>query len=556
MAEVNGGYLIMKTLREAGVTHLFTIVGGHNFEMVDACQDLGITVTDVRHEQQAAHMADAMTRFTRQPAVVAIDGAPGLVNAFPGIQVAYESQVPIIVLTGQGSMVGRDIGVMQAIDQLELVRPITKWRRTCFDIKRLPEYASMAVREATTGRPGPVFLDAPLEIVRGKVEESAAPMPHHYRTASRAHGDPALIKEALTLLASAQRPLIVAGSGVWWSHAENELREFARLMQIPVVCRNMARGIIAEDDPLGAGFLPTSAAGADVYLILGTRLDWTIGFGRPPLFAPDAKAIQVDIMAEKIGKNRPADIGIHGDAKAVLGQMIALARDYHPKSVPDAWRAQPKATTAGMRGGMIQQYGLAERPADQPMHSIQLVQALSKALPREARLIVDGGYIAAFGLQYTDAYSELGIVWVGSTGHLGVGVSFAAASKLAEPGKPVVALMGDGSFGLSGIEFDTAVRHGLPLVVVIANDAGWGEVRDGQRKRYGNERVLGTNLAPTRYDELAKALGGHGELVASVDQIAPALERCLKLDKPSIINVLTDRDQRSLLVTGMPWPIE
>lgn len=556
MADVNGGYLIMKTLREAGVSHLFTIVGGHNFEIVDACQDLGITVTDVRHEQQAAHMADAMTRFTRQPAVVAIDGAPGLVNAFPGIQVAYESQVPIIVLTGQGSMVGRDIGVMQAIDQLELVRPITKWRRTCFDMKRLPEYASMAVREATTGRPGPVFLDAPLEIIRGKIEESTAPMPHHYRTASRAHGDPALIKEALTLLAGAQRPLIVAGSGVWWSHAENELREFARLMQIPVVCRNMARGIIAEDDPLGAGFLPTSAAGADVYLIIGTRLDWTIGFGRPPLFAPDAKAIQVDIMAEKIGKNRPADIGIHGDAKAVLGQMIALAGDYRPKNVPDAWRAQPKATTAGMRAGMIQQYGLAERPADQPMHSIQLVQALSKALPRDTRLIVDGGYIAAFGLQYTDAFSELGIVWVGSTGHLGVGVSFAAASKLAQPDKPVVALMGDGSFGLSGIEFDTAVRHGLPLVVVIANDAGWGEVRDGQRKRYGNERVLGTNLASTRYDELAKALGGHGELVTSVDQIAPAVERCLKMNKPSIINVLTDRNQRSLLVTGMPWPIE
>jgi acetolactate synthase-1/2/3 large subunit len=236
--------------------------------------------------------------------------------------------------------------------------------------------------------------------------------------------------------------------------------------------------------------------------------------------------------------------------------MISLASDYRPKSVPDAWRAQPKATTAGMRAGMIQQYGLAERAADKPMHSIQLVQALSKSLPRDARLIVDGGYIAAFGLQYTDAFSELGIVWVGSTGHLGVGVSFAAASKLAEPNKPVVALMGDGSFGLSGIEFDTAVRHGLPLVVVIANDAGWGEVRDGQRRRYGNERVVGTNLAPTRYDELAKALGGHGELVSSIDQVGPAVERCLKLGKPSIINVLTDRDQRSLLVTGMPWPIE
>jgi acetolactate synthase-1/2/3 large subunit len=285
-------------------------------------------------------------------------------------------------------------------------------------------------------------------------------------------------------------------------------------------------------------------------------LDWTIGFGRPPLFDPASKAIQVDILAEKIGKNRPVDVGIHGDAKAVLGQMIELANDFTPKSVPDAWRAQPKATTAHMRAGMVEQYGLSQRPAEQPMHSIQLVQALAQSLPREARLIVDGGYIAAFGLQYTDALSQGGIVWVGSTGHLGVGVSFAAASKLAEPGRPVVALMGDGSFGLSGIEFDTAVRHGLPIVVVIANDAGWGEVRDGQRRRYGSERVVGTNLAPTRYDDLARALGGHGELVQRVDEIGPAVQRSLASGKPSIVNVLTDRDQRSLLVTGMPWPIE
>lgn len=556
MAEVNGGQIIARALADAGVTHLFGIVGGHNYEIFDGCLDAGIRVIDVRHEQQAVHLADALTRYSRNLGAVAIDGAPGLVNAVPGIQVAYESQVPLIVVTGQGSMVGRDIGVMQAIDQLELVRPITKWQRTCFDIKRLPEYVSMAVREATTGRPGPVFLDMPLEIVRSQTEKAELNFPVNYRAKGRAHGDPALIEQALELLSKAERPMIVAGSGVWWSHAENELRALAEATGIPVLCRNQARGIIPEDSPLGAGFLPTGAAGADVYLVIGTRLDWTIGFGRPPLFDPAAKVIQVDIAAEKIGKNRSADIGIHGDAKAVLGQLVRAVQSKPLNKPAEAWVGTPRGTTAGMRQGMVEQYGLKDRSADQPLHSIQLSQALGAALGREDILVIDGGYIAAFGLQFTDAYTPGGIQWVGSTGHLGVGVSFAMGAKIAHPDRHVVALMGDGSFGLTGIEFDTAVRHNLPIVVVIANDAGWGEVRDGQRRRFGEERIAGTELNSTSYDDLARALGGHGERVERAEELAGALERSFASGKPAIVNVLTDREQRSALVTGMPWPIE
>lgn len=555
MAMLNGGDLVVRMLKAEGVTHAFTIIGGHNFELVNACLDHDIRVVDVRHEQQAVHMADAFARATGGMGVAFVDGAPGLVNALPAMQVAYESQVPLLLCTAQGSLAGRDIGVMQAIDQLELLRPVTKWRRTCFEQRRLPEYVATAARQARSGRPGPVFLDFPLEHLRATVDEAEVSFPQRYRSAARPHGDPAQVRAALELLAAAERPLIVAGSGVFWAGAGEELRAFAEASGVPVLLRNLARGLLPDDHPLGVGFMPSAAFGADCYLVLGTRLDWTIGYGRPPLFAPDSRAIVVDIVPEVIGKNRPADVGIVGDAKAVLGQLLAGLAE-RPISAGAEWQARAKGTLQHLRQQTIAQAGLAERPADRPMHSIQLVQELAKAAPRDAITVVDGGYIAAFGIQYLDALAPQGVVWVGSTGHLGVGVPFASAMKLAQPGRPVLALMGDGAFGLCAMEVDTAARHGIPIVVVIANDQGWGEIRDGQRRRFGPGRIVGSELGATRYDELARALGAHGELVERIEDVGPAIGRALASGRPAVLNVLTDPDQRSTAVSGMPWIIE
>ncbi len=555
MPTLHGGHLITRMLAREGVTHLFALPGGHNYEILDGCLDAGIRVVDVRHEQQAAHMADGWTRATGGLGVVAVDGAPGLANALPGIQVAYESQVPLLVLTAQGSLAGRDIGVMQAIDQLELVRPVTKWRRTCFDIARLPEYVGMALRQARSGRPGPVFLDFPLEVLRGTVEEGSVAFPQRYRTEARPFGDPAQVRAALDLLRQAERPLLVVGSGIWWARAGAELTHFVEASGIPVLTRNLARGLIADDHPLCVGVMPTAAFGADIYLVIGTRLDWTIGYGRPPLFAADARLIECDIIAEKIGKTRPVDVGIVGDARAVLQQLTAALADA-PISVAPEWQARAKGSLAHLRQQTAGRVNLAARPADRPMHSLQLCHVLAAELPREADTVIDGGYIAAFGLETLDARTPGGVVWVGSTGHLGVGMAFANAIKLAQPGRPVVALMGDGSFGLCAMEFDTAVRHHLPVVVVIANDQGWGEIRDGQRRRWGAARVVGAELGLTRYDELARALGGHGEFVERPEELRPALRRALAAGRPAIVNVVTDREQRSTTVSGMPWIVE
>lgn len=552
---VDGGRLVVRTLREAGVTHAFTIVGGHNYHLVNACREEGIRVIDVRNEMHAAHMADAFARFTRRPALLTVDAAPGLVNAVAGIEVAYEAQVPMIIACAQGSLAGRDIGVMQAIDQVRLVRPITKWQRTCFDVRRLPEYTAAAVRHATTGRPGPAFLDFPLEVMHALVDEDAITFPQNYRVTVGPPGDPALVRRALDILRKARRPLLVVGSGVWWAHGEEELRRFVEATGIPVLSRNLARGIIPDDHPLSAGFYPTPASMADAFLVIGTRLDWTIGYGRFPLFAMDAPVVQVDIHPETIGKTRPIDVGIVGDAAQVLRQLNELVAASGSWAMETEWPARAHGSIAAMRAETAAA-ALAARDPARPMHSIQLMQALAECLPREAIKVVDGGYSAAFAIQYLDACVPGGVTWVGSTGHIGVGLGFAIAAQLAHPHTPVVAIMGDGAFGLCGMELDTAVRHRLPIVVVIANDAGWGETRDGQRRRWGEAAVIGTNLGPTRYDELARALGGYGEHVERPEEIAPAIRRAFDSGLPAIIDVRTDPEQRSAAVSGLPWIIE
>jgi acetolactate synthase-1/2/3 large subunit len=553
---VNGGGLVARTLAQAGVSHCFTIVGGHNYHIVDACLDEGIQVVDVRNEMSAAHMADALARFTGRPALVTVDAAPGLVNALPGIEVAYEAQVPMFVTSAQGSLEGRDVGVMQAIDQLRLLRSITKWQRTCFELKRLPEYTATALRYATMGRPGPVFLDFPLELLGATIEEDEIEFPRNYLAEFRPLADPQSIRQALEILSAAKKPLIVAGSGVWWAGAGDELLRFVESSGIPILSRNLARGLVPDDHPLSCGFYPTPAAGADAFLILGTRLDWTIGYGQFPLFDRDAKVIQVDIVPEAIGKNRPVDVGIFADAGQVLRQLRAALGDVGRWSMDPTWPERARGTLAAMRQETAEGARLADRPKDGPMHSIQLVQALAECLDRETIKVVDGGYIGAFGIQYLDANVPGGVTWVGSPAHLGVGVAYALAGKLAYPNKPVMALMGDGSFGLCAMEFDTAVRHGLPVVIVIANDEGWGEVRDGQRRRFGDDRVVGTKLGPVRYDKMARALGGYGELVDRVEEIGPAVQRAFDSGLPAIVNVMTDPEQRSTAVAGLPWITE
>lgn len=545
----HGGDLIARALKKEGVELIFALSGGHINPIFDGCLTEGIRIIDTRHEQGALHMAEGWARFTGRPGVAVVTAGPGVLNALPGIGVASQSAAPVVVIAGRSSLAQRDLGSMQDIDQLELVRPLVKWARSVYQVERLPEYVAAAFRHAVTGRPGPAFLEVPIDIINQEADKSGVIFPTRYYTLMRPHAAGEAVQEAASLLARAERPVILAGGGVWWSGAAAELTAFAEQTGIPVYTRTMARGAIPEDHPLAGGFYPLGLMQADVVLVLGARFDWTSGYGRPPLFSPGMKTIQVDIDAANIGKNRPAAVGLVGDVKAVLGQLAGALRGA-ALSVDPGWVSTIQTLRAVARDTVA---GGAASDAE-PIHPARLCRTVREFLPREAAVVVDGGDIAGFAVLTMDALSPASLQWVGAFGHLGVGLPFAIAGKLACPSRPVAVISGDGSFGLSAMEFDTAVRHNIPVVCIISNDCGWGQIRRGQRQAYGRERVTGCELGVKRYDLLVEALGGYGVYVEKLADLKPALEKAFASGLPACINVRTDPEA---VFGGMdlPWSI-
>jgi acetolactate synthase-1/2/3 large subunit len=543
-----GGDLVVRVLKEEGVKYIFGLPGGHISTIFDACIDFGIRIIDTRHEQAAVNMAEGWARFSGKPGVAVVTAGPGAVNAFPGVAVAKQSGSPVVIISGRSSIERRDIGAMQDMDQVEFMHPVTKWSRSVYQTNRICEYMTSAFRQAQSGRPGPVFLEIPIDVVDAQSHIEQVIWCKSYRTEHRSYGDPLAIEKAAGLLSRAQRPVIVAGGGAWWSGAGQELRAFVEETQIPFYSRSMARGMIADDHPLSGGMFPAGLTQADVALLLGTRLDWTIAYGRPPIFHPEIKVIQVDIEQGEIGKNRPVEVGIPGDVRAVLAQLRQVLQGKY--KAPESWTATVKA----MMGGIRTHFAGNIRRTGSPVHPARLAQEVREFLPRDAALVIDGGDIAVFANVLLDAYSPGSLVWVGGFGHLGVGVPYANAGKLVHPEKPVALLTGDGSFGLSLMELDTAVRHHIPIVCVVANDGGWGQIRRGQIAKYGRDRVVGSQLGTRPYHKMVEAMGGYGELVERAEDIKGAMERAFQSGRPACINVITDPEPK-FPGLDFPWQI-
>ena len=544
---LSGGELVARALRNEGVKMIFSLSGGHISPVYSGCLAENIRIIDTHHEQAAVNMAEGWARYSGKPGVAVVTAGPGVVNALPGMAVAAQSGVPLVLIAGRSSLARRDIGAMQDIDQLSLLRPLTKWARQVFQAERIPEYVAAAFRQALSGRPGPVFLEIPVDIMYEKTALAGVRFPTGYYSKARPCAEEYAIEEAASMLAGAKRPLVLAGSGVFWSGASAELTTFARALQIPVYTRNMGRGTFPEDDNLAGGFFPIGLIMADVVLILGTRLDWTVGYGRPPLIKMDTKTIHVDIEAAEIGQNRPATLGLVGDIRAVLGQLkkrLEPSQMQMEENWPETIKVMKEAALASSLQGVEKEAKL--------IHPALLCRELSKLMPKETLVTVDGGDIAGFVVLTMKALSISSLIWIGAFGHLGVGLPFAIAGKLACPERPVVLITGDGAFGLSAMEFNTAVRHQVPVVVVVANDGGWGQIRRGQRRDYG--RTAGVELGLTRYDLIAEALGGRGIFVEKLPALKPALEEALASKIPVCINVKTDPESG---FTGMdlPWKI-
>ncbi|RJP18699.1 MAG: thiamine pyrophosphate-binding protein [Candidatus Abyssobacteria bacterium SURF_5] len=532
MAMVSGGILAARMLKAEGVDYIFSLVGGHIYALYDACRDAGIKIVDVRHEEAAAHMAEGFSLVTGKPGVCVVTAGPGFTNMITGVAAAAVANSPIICLAGHSGIREYDTGALQDLNQIDIIKPLTKLSRTVYQTERIPEYMAMAFRHCLAGRPGPVYLEIPLDVFYNQVDESGVEMPERYRTQTRPAGDPAEIEKALALLQQAKRPLVVAGSGVWWSQAHKELQAFVEKSGIPAFTRNNGRGAISDKHPLCFGV--SALAGlfkADVALIIGTQLNNTLAYGK---FPPELKVIQVDIEPSVIGHNRAIDVGIIGDAKNVLRQLT----DGIEQRSYDVWvetLRQAKAKRAERNRPFMESDKI-------PIHPLRLCRELTNFIDEDTIVCIDGGDISVFGSMVLPACTPAQHLANGASsfGCLGVGLPYGLAAKLARPEKKVLVLCGDGSFGFNAMEFDTALRHNLPIVCVIGNDGCWGMMRHGAEAVVGADRIVGCDLPLRKYHKVVEALGGHGELVERPSDIRPAIERAFASGKPACVNVLTD----------------
>jgi len=529
MTHVLASHLIGQTLKQRGVETLFYLMGGPNFEIINGCQDVGIRTIDVRHEQAAAMAAHGYARVSGKPGVCVGASGPGTLNLLTGVYNAQIDLAPLLVLGGSSAAGQFQTDTFQEVDQSAVFAPVTKAAFRVHDPQRIPEHINTAYRLATKGRPGAVYVDLPGDVLYANVPQAnVAQPPGQPFTDARPAGDPVAVATAMDILAQAERPILVAGSGVFWSHAAEALRAFVEAMEIPFFTTPMARGIIPEDHRLAfIAARSTAFREADVVFVMGTRLNWILNFGKR--FNPQARIIYVDINAEEIGHNRDVEVGIVGDARLVLQQLHDLAGKRAARPDRSAWLHQLQADNE-RRWKDIDD--LLNNPS-QPIHPLRLCKEIRDFVDRDAIIVVDGNETLHFGRQSLPCYTPGHRLNSGVTGCMGVGLPFGIGAAAAKPDKQVLVLHGDGSMGMNVMEIDTAVRHNLPVVTVVSNNGGWTAREPGIRKP-------GRELGFTAYDKIGAALGAHAEQVEAPDDIRPALERAFAAGRPAVINVITD----------------
>jgi acetolactate synthase-1/2/3 large subunit len=530
----HGGMLIAHILKREGVEVVFTLSGGHIAAIYDGCVREGIRVMDTRHEQVAVHAAEGWARVTRQPGVALLTAGPGVTDGVTGVANAYQSGSPVVIFGGAAPLDQVDRGALQELRHVELVSSITKWARTVTSTKRVAEYTAMALRKATTGRYGPVFLECPMDVLNNIIPTEEAVMPDERAPdPDRTRADTREVVRAAALLARAERPVIFAGSTVWWDDAATALRSLAERLNAPVFLNGSARGSLPPDHPLLCAQARRAALGeADVILLVGAKLDFRLGYGQPPLIPATAKLVWLDTQAEDISANRGAEVGLAGDVGL---NMAAIEAELGEPGDHADWLERIRA---------VEEQALAKEEAlmasdTTPVHPLRLCRDLRDALDRDAYVVGDGGDIVSFGARVLTPWEPGHWLDAGPLGTLGAGTGFAIAAKLARPDKQVAILFGDGAFGLNGMEFETMARHNLPIVAVIGNDGQWAQIKHPQRAMLGHSTAA--DLAPgIRYDLMAQAFGCHGELVERPEDIRPAIERAFASGKPAVVNVLTD----------------
>ena len=548
MAKLTGAHLFIRCLKLEGIEKVFTIVGDTILPLVDAAEDEGIQFIDTRHEGAALHMADGYARITGRPAVGMFTGGPGFSNAISALPAIYTSESPVVFVAGCAELPEKGMTAFQEIDQVGMAAPVTKGSWMIHDRKRIPEFVATAFRTATTGRPGPVHLTLPLDLQDQEVSEEELPqyMPREYRPTGRPQGDPVLIEEAAALLKGAKRPVIVAGNPARYSVAPEQLQALAESSGIPVFTVEQARGLLDDEHPLCFGYAdgalnPTARRfrEADVVLLLGKRMDHRYRYGG--VFAADAKIIQADPSPAEIGRNRGVAVGIQGDLGAVTEQLTAAIGG--AKGDIAAWVNQLEQD----RNNWDQELR-SKATAEEPLHPLDVYTNLEQHLDDDTVIVMDGGDYVQWGRAFLKARRPGRFMRLGPLSHLGAGIPYGMAAKAAYPESKVLVFIGDGAFGFYAMEYDTCIRHNLPITTIMGNDSTWGIDKTFQLAYYN--RAVGTDLRTIRYDKMVDAIGGYTEYVEAANEVGPAVGRALASGQPSLVNV-TVRSGASPLAEAM-----
>jgi acetolactate synthase I/II/III large subunit len=528
---LHGGRLVAKRLKAHGVSKLFTLSGGHLFSIYDGCREEGIDIVDTRHEQSAAFAAEGWAKATREPGVCALTAGPGVTNGMSALASALQNGSPMLALGGRAPAARWGMGSLQEIDHVPFVKPVTKFARTVPATPDIPGLVDEALHVCRLPPSGPTFLDFPLDQVfmEAEVEAELPPTPLDPTQVPAAAGDE--LDRAAELLRGAAKPVVMAGTGLYWAHAEHGLRKLCDELQIPVFLNGLARGCVPADHPMFFSRARSAGLkGADVALVIGVPMDFRLGFGGS--FGDATQIVVID--SARPGRDHPRAVAaeLYGGVPATLDALRSGAAGGPDRS---GWITELREVENQKRAA--EREGLDDDRA--PLHPLRVYRELGQVLERDAVVIGDGGDFVSFAGRVIETYEPGCWMDPGPYGCLGAGPGSALAAKLAHPERQVCLLLGDGAFGFSGLEFDTFVRHGVPIVGVMGNNGIWALEKHPMEFLYGYS--VAADLQPgCRYDEVVRVLGGHGELVERPDELRPALERAFASGKPALVNVLTD----------------
>lgn len=527
----HGGLLVARRLEAAGVSKLFTLSGGHIFSVFDGCRERGIDIVDVRHEQTAAFAAEGWAKATRTPGVCALTAGPGVTNGMSAITGAFENESPVVVLGGRAPAFRWGQGSLQEIDHVPFMAPVTRSAETAASTDDIPAAVDRAFTAACGAPGGPAFLDLPMDLVfmEGQVSDAPLELPDPL-TADAA--EPAAIERAAALLAGAERPVIMAGTGLYWGRGEDQLRRLSEALGVPVFLNGLGRGCLpADHEHFFSRARGTAFKGADVALVVGAQLDFRLGFGDS--FGEETELIVLNASPPTKRTERAVAVELVGGIAASLARLAEGGGAF--SDARRDWIAELRGVEQEKRAAEAAE--LADERS--PLHPVRVYAELAPMLDRDATIVCDGGDFVSYAGKHIETFEPGCWLDPGPFGCLGTGPGYAMAAALARPGKQVVMMMGDGAFGFAGMDFDSLVRHNIPVVAVIGNNGIWALEKHPMEFLYGYS--VAAELTPgTRYDEIARVLGGHGELVERPEDLRPALERAFASGRPAVVNVLTD----------------